>query len=223
MRLPSLNLLSKSLLLVSATTVAMIQGCGANGLSQTANPASAYQSLFDDTSARTSGDGAERGPVPLLTNLLSLTDEQQAQVQDIFDRLHTDMQAAREAGRTEFESLLTAEQIAKLEEIRAEHEGPDFANHAGPPPFPGFRPGGPGFPPPFSRGADGREAMQQAMLDRLTADLGLSEDQVTQIAALQDAQHAAAEARRQQAKDELRAILTPDQIAILDQIETMHP
>ena len=189
----------------------LITGCGTNGL-EGASAASTLQSILSDSTSREStGEGPRHGPLERLATLLSLTEDQQAQAQQIFDTMHTDLEALREQGRADFEALLTADQLAQLEALRAEREADGL--HAGPPPMMGGPMHGPGF------GRPDPEAMQQARLDRLTEELGLSEGQVTQIAALQDEQRAAVEARRQQAKDEFRAILTDEQIAILDEIE----
>jgi hypothetical protein len=65
--------------------------------------------------------------------------------------------------------------------------------------------------------------MYQAMLDKLAADLGLSDEQKAAIQTIQDNLHTAVEARRNQALDEFRAILTADQLAQLDQVLAKFP
>ncbi len=56
--------------------------------------------------------------------------------------------------------------------------------------------------------------------ERFAAALELTEDQQTQIETIRSELRDAVEARHQQARDEFRAILTPEQLAILDAMET---
>lgn len=56
-----------------------------------------------------------------LIDALDLTEEQQAAIQAIRDQLRADVEAAHDAARTAFEALLTADQLAILEQIRANH------------------------------------------------------------------------------------------------------
>ena len=51
---------------------------------------------------------------------LDLTDEQQAQVDAILDKLHEDVRALHQTARDEIKALLTEEQAAKLKERRPE-------------------------------------------------------------------------------------------------------
>lgn len=134
---------------------------------------------------------------PMLARMLNLTDEQEDQADAIHDAARDDIKVLRRAARDQIRALLTDEQKATLDEIR---------NH---PPMPGA---GHGPPPPGEN-----------PIDRLAEDLGLSDEQKSQISAIHDATRAQIEARRQQERDEFRAILTEEQLAKLDDFESHMP
>ena len=78
-------------------------------------------------------------------------------------------------------------------------------------------------PPPGQHGEPpDPEQMRQERLDRLAEILTLTEDQKAQVAVIFENLDAAIKARHEQAKLEFRAILTPEQIAILDDLEAQH-
>lgn len=188
-----------------------------------------------DSAARNASSDALSGGFP---DPLGLTDDQKAQAQAIFESMRTDIEPLREQAETDIRNVLTAEQQATWDEIKANRPGP-FGGGFGPPPGPfggriGRGPGGPfGGAGIASATVDGQHPMmegecdpatrRQAMLDRLAEELGLTDDQKTQIATIQDNLHTAIESRRQQALDELKAILTADQLAILEEIEANRP
>lgn len=206
----------------------LMAGCGSLGSTSTVGLTSGDRTVLADPTARSFDGGfTGGGPVDLLTNILGLSDDQKAQAQDIFDRMRTDLKALRDQAHTDIRNVLTVDQQAKLDEIIASHQppadGPRGGMPGGPPPDGAIGIGHVGGfgPPPMMPGD--RQAMQQAMLDRLAQDLGLSDDQKAAIKTIQDNLHTAVEARRNQALDELRAILTADQLTLLDQVLTKFP
>jgi Spy/CpxP family protein refolding chaperone len=124
---------------------------------------------------------------------LELSDEQRAAAQTIFDAMRSDIESLHEAARAEIEGQLTEEQRATLESLKLDHPGP-------------FR----AFPPAVGGG-------------RLAEAIGLSEEQSAAIEAILQETHDAAEARRDQAREEFRAILTEEQLANLDEFAASHP
>ena len=71
-------------------------------------------------------DSAQREQVVLgrLTQELGLTDAQRTSIQGIFDNLHTTLQAAHATARSQFRALLTTEQAASLDQLKAAHGQP---------------------------------------------------------------------------------------------------
>lgn len=214
---------------VMVAVAVFFAGCGQNTNTATVGLTSGDQQVLADPTSRSLTGGLPfPGPVDMLAQVLSLTDDQKAQAQDIFNRMHTDLEALRDQAHSDIRNVLTADQQAKLDEIIASHQPPaDGAGRPFGPPPDGAVPaggmgfGGPGFGPPPMMGDP--KAMHQAMLDNLAADLGLSDDQKAQIQTIQENLHAAVDARRQQAIGELRAILTADQLAQLDQVLVKFP
>lgn len=124
---------------------------------------------------------------------LDLTDEQKTQAQDIFDAMRTDIMTLHDTAQADIEALLTAEQLATL----------DSLDH-------GFHPHGRAF------GSD-------MVSDRLATLLELTEEQQTAIQGILDQLQTDIEARRTQARDDFRAILTEEQQAVLDELEANRP
>ncbi|MBI5763628.1 MAG: hypothetical protein HZA51_08910 [Planctomycetes bacterium] len=187
-----------------------------------------------DSAARNASADALSGGFP---DPLGLTVEQKTQAQAIFESMRNDIEPLREQAEADIRNVLTAEQQATWDEIKANHPAP-FGGGFGPPPGPFGGRMGRGMGGPFGGGSanaevDGPHPMmegecdpatrRQAMLDRLAEELGLTDAQKAQIATIQDNLHTAIEARRQQALDELKAILTADQLAILEAIEANRP
>ena len=210
------------------TGLTAMQGCN-SGLSGAAGSLSNLdRALFADPSSSTMNGGfGDRGPLARFTELLGLTEDQQAQAKDIFAGMRADLQPLREQAHADILNVLTPDQQAKLEELRAQHPGP----LGGPGPMGGMRAASDGAPAGHGMGPMGfggpltsadRDAMRQRMLDHLAEVLDLTDDQKTAIGTIQDNLHAAVDARRQQAMDEFRAILTADQLATLDQFKAMH-
>lgn len=191
-----------------------------------------------DSAARNASADALSGGFP---DPLGLTDEQKVQAKAIFESMRSDIEPLREQAEADIRNVLTAEQQATWDEIKANRPAPFAGGFGMPPGSVGGHMGrgmGRGMGGPFggaSVGAavDGEHPMmegecdpaarRQAMLDRLAEELGLTDDQKTQIATIQDNLHTAIESRRQQALDELKAILTADQLAILEEIEANRP
>ena len=78
-----------------------------------------------------------------------------------------------------------------------------------------------GPPPPPPADSDESGACL-GPLERFADELQLTDDQETAIAQIHSDLLAAVETRHQQARDEFRAILTSEQLAILDEIEAQH-
>ncbi len=158
-------------------------------------------------------------PVMGLADVLQLTDEQRQQADDIFTRLHTDIDTLRQNAQDQIKTVLTADQLAKLDELQSQ-------------PPPGPPPGGPGGchmgPPPGDQGAVAQppdqdpNAVPDPAVDtwtRLADELQMTDDQQAAIEQIRTDLQDAVQARHQQARDEFRAILTSDQLAVLDQAE----
>jgi len=188
--------------------------------------------LGDDASDATTGrKGAHHGN---LDSLLDLTADQQTQAQAIFDTAETDVRALRDDAREQIRALLTEEQLAIFDELCPAPPDPNTLPDPNlPPPShdgPGMGPGhghGPHGGPPLGMPAvsiDDPNATTDDDPDAwLDEQLQLTEEQQTQIDVIRTALHDAIEARHEQARADFRAILTADQLAILDQWEADHP
>lgn len=119
---------------------------------------------------------------------LDLTEDQQTQAQSIFDTMRTDVIALQDAARAEIEALLTADQLDKLN----------------------------GFDSGYGQPHGLRLFDHRFDASRLAEFLALSEEQQASAQAILDTLEANVDARRTQARDEFRAILTADQQAIFD-------
>ncbi len=133
------------------------------------------------------------GPPHFNADALELTDEQQTQAQTIFDAMRQDITTLHQNAKAQIDAVLTADQLAILQSL--DEGGPH-----------GFRCFGPGHHD-----------------DELADPLGLTDDQKAQIKTIMDDTRTAVDARRQQARDEFRAILTTEQQAQLDEFEANHP
>jgi Spy/CpxP family protein refolding chaperone len=137
------------------------------------------------------GRGGEDGH---LGDALNLTEEQQAQAEEIQTRLHDDIDTLRTDAETAIKALLTADQLAALEELQAQTPPRGRGHGHGPDPFQFF-----------------------------AAELQLTDEQKASIDEIRANLRDAVRARHEQAREEFRAILTADQLAILDQLEAEHP
>lgn len=137
--------------------------------------------------------GMGGAPRDRLAARLDLTDEQKTQAQTIFDAMREEVLALQNAARDQIDALLTEEQRQQLDEMCDGFQG-------------GFR--------LFGHGLN---------TDVLSDRLDLTEEQQTQVQAVLDQLRTDADARRQQARDAFRAILTTEQAALLDELEANHP
>jgi Spy/CpxP family protein refolding chaperone len=145
---------------------------------------------------------------------LNLTDAQVQQAQDISQRLHDDLQKLRQDAHDKILAVLTPEQQAQLNQLFPQPAGASGASG----------PSGPLMPPPHGFGMHGREMGMhgggpESFSQYLTGQLQLTAAQQTQIEQIRTDLRTAVQARHQQARDEFRAILTPEQLAILDQMQ----
>ncbi len=162
--------------------------------------------------------GPFRGdPVMGLADQLQLTDAEQQQAADVFQRLHDDITTLRQNAEDQIKALLTADQLAKLAELQAQSPrgGPGFG-HMGPPPM-----GGGDNPSPWGPNGDPNTApvAGRGTFTDLADELQLTDDQQVAIEQIRTDLQDAVQARHQQARDEFRAILTSDQLTRLDQAE----
>jgi Spy/CpxP family protein refolding chaperone len=141
-------------------------------------------------------------------DVLQLTDEQRAQALDIFIALHDDIHALRTDARDQILALLTVEQRARLLDLQLSPPGRRV----------GQRHGHPGR----GRGPDHPVGLQRAF-ERLAERLELTEAQQTQIQTILTQLRADIAARHAEAREAFRALLTEDQLALLDTLEVSRP
>lgn len=125
---------------------------------------------------------------------LELTEEQRTAAREIYDALHADIHSLRDVAHEEIRALLTEEQQALLDERKS--DAMDTMSRA-------FR--GPGRPHRFAR--------------RLAETLELTEEQQTAIADIRETLRASVRERHEQAREAFLALLTPEQLALLEGIE----
>lgn len=145
---------------------------------------------------------------------LNLTDEQKTQAREIFQTAHTDIRALRQAAHDQMIALLTPEQQATLDQIRAQ----GFLSFA----IFGLQPAGSGTNNTAAqrphRGPHGR------FFERLSAALSLTDEQKAQIETIRTDLRTQVQARHAQAREAFLASLTDEQKATLEQLEARrHP
>lgn len=126
-----------------------------------------------------------------------LTDNQKTQIEALHEQLRS--------GEITFEEFRTQVQEITGVELPIGRGGPQRPALRGPGPF-----GGPGL-------------LEGPFADRLAEVLGLTDEQRAAIDDIRQSTRDAVEARHDQARDEFRAILTAEQLAILDEWEANHP
>lgn len=158
----------------------------------------------------------------LLADELALTDEQIAQARAIFEAAHADIRALRQAAHQDiYNNVLTDEQRALLDDLREQFEArrqddrqdgetTDMPNDDGT----AAQPDGP---------MHGRRPFLRRMMRRLADELELTDEQIAQIQTIRMDLRAAVRARHEQARVEFRAILTDEQLAVLDAFENRTP
>lgn len=68
------------------------------------------------------GPGWRHGPrMERLTKELNLTDEQKTKMEAIFKEQHEKVQAIREESKTKLQTVLSPEQITKMDELKKQH------------------------------------------------------------------------------------------------------
>ncbi len=138
--------------------------------------------------------------------------------------LHSEIQALRDAAHDQIRALLTPEQQTQFDTLRPADRPGRMA---------GLRPcgrtgsgerGGRGGPR-MGRGHLGGPAGpgDEMFLERMTARLSLTEEQRTAVGAILDSAKTAREAKITQAKADFRALLTPEQVTKLDDLEAAGP
>jgi len=135
---------------------------------------------------------------------LDLTEEQQAQADEIFEQLHADIADLRSTAHEDIQAVLTDEQLALLPEISTERFG---FRHRG---FGGPRPGGFGF--------EGEGTFS----DRFAEALGLTDAQQSSIDDIREKLRTTIMDRHMEARDAFVTILTADQLETLESFEADH-
>lgn len=147
---------------------------------------------------------------------LGLTTEQASQVQTIETAQREKMEALRVAGHEQIAALLTAEQAAKFEQMAGQRP-------QGRMPGNGQRPPERGNPPPDGMGRGGKDPVS-GMMARMKTDLGLSDEQATQIEAIQQAQRTQMDALHTETQTLIKQVLTVEQLVRFEQMEQRrHP
>lgn len=152
------------------------------------------------------GDNAPAG------DPLNLTNDQKTAAEAIFTQLKTDIDSLQAQAKEDILALLTDEQKTKLQEL-----GLDTLRGLG---RPGMR--GPGMGPGMRGGHHGSMGVgvsntgNQRYLDLLATKLTLTAEQKTSIQTILDNLQTAVKAAHDKADADFRALLTADQIAILD-------
>ena len=171
------------------------------------------------------GPHAERGlgrghPLQLdrLTSELGLSNDQDTGAKTILDDLHTNATTLRDQARQQIRGLLTDDQKAKFDSL-PQTSGKDasaggtcgkaFGRHAG---WGGMRPGG-------AAGRLSPDERQQRLVQHLTDKLGRDDTQRASVTTILENQRPTIKARREAARTQFRALLTPEQAATLDQMK----
>lgn len=134
---------------------------------------------------------------------LALTEEQLAAAREIFARTHREIRRIMLQTMAEIRLVLTDEQRAELDQLRGER----FRSLRQSPDRGGWRPGR------FRERA-------RSFFERLATELEITDAQREQIRLLREQLRESVRATHQAARDEFRALLTPEQLEILEQIET---
>lgn len=138
---------------------------------------------------------------------LELTDEQRELAQEIFASAHEEIELLREEARAQTEALLTEEQLALLEEMHA-------GQGEGPPPRP---------PRPFCCGSQEPPEPEDngelpPPIARLAELVDLTDEQIEAILAIHAETRVAMDVVRDDACAQFRALLTEEQLTILDEL-----
>jgi len=128
---------------------------------------------------------------------LNLTDAQRQQAQQLFEQAHADIRALRQAAHEKILAVLTPDQQAALSQVGSVNAGTIAAGSA---------PAG---------------GQPTSWFQYLAEQLQLTSDQVTQIDQIRTDLRTAVQNRHQQARDDFRALLTPDQQQKLDELEAI--
>jgi Spy/CpxP family protein refolding chaperone len=151
-----------------------------------------------------------------MSQKLGLTVDQQAQTQAIFSKTRTDVQTTRQQSREQIRALLTDDQKTRFDALP--QGGPRGGMHRGGRWGAKAKANGAGNANAIA-GPAGREAR---LLERLTNKLGLSADQQTGVKGILDASFASAKTAHDAARQQFRALLTPEQLQTLDQLKASH-
>lgn len=152
-----------------------------------------------------------------LQNELGLTDAQVAQIQTIQQAERTQMESLRSSFDTQIKAILTAEQAEKFAAMQKKRpEGGRPQGQGGDMPPPNADAGQPPAPP-----ADGAPPQhgKADMLEKLKTDLGLSDEQASQLATIQQEQRKQMEALRADTQTQIKALLTAEQAEKFQQLK----
>ena len=153
-----------------------------------------------------------------LQSELGLTDTQVAQIQAIQQAERTQMDSLRNSFDQQITAILTAEQAEKFKTMQQQRpqEGRPQGKNAMPPPADGdmSQP-----PAPPADGARPPQGGKDDMLAKLKTDLGLTDEQATQLATIQQEQRKQMEALRADTQAQIKAVLTAEQAAKFQQLQ----
>ena len=144
-----------------------------------------------------------------LQNELGLTDAQVAQIQTIQQAERTQMDSLRSSFDQQITAILTAEQAEQFKAMQQQRpqEGRPQGKNTMPPPA-----------PPVD-GARPPQGGKDDMLAKLKTDLGLTDEQVTQLATIQQEQRKQMEALRADTQAQIKAVLTAEQAEKFQQLQ----
>lgn len=160
-------------------------------------------------------DGGGQGPgrfVERLKTELNLSEQQLAELTPLFEEQKAKHKARFEAMKAQLDSVLTAEQKAKLEQLKAERKA-EWANR---------KPGeGRGDRKP-GEGPQGMRGHHKGMGQQFAEKLGLTAEQQAKLQQLREQGMQEMRAEREAFQARLAQVLTPEQKAKWDELKLRH-
>lgn len=154
------------------------------------------------------GHGPGRDPGKMVERLkseLSLTDQQVAQLTPLFQEQQARHKARFEAMKAQLDSVLTPEQKARLEQLKAERKE-KWANRK----------------PGEGRGERKAHGSKGEMAKQFAEKLGLTADQQARLQQMREQGMQEMKAEREAFQARLAQVLTPDQKAKWDELKQRH-
>ncbi|MGE3182928.1 MAG: Spy/CpxP family protein refolding chaperone [Phycisphaerae bacterium] len=142
-----------------------------------------------------------------LVRLLDLTDDQVAATRDIFDMLHSDIRALRRQARVDIRAVLTEDQLAELDSYSGDDENADSADDGR---------------DDNRATARHRHPHRPHVFIRILRMLDLTDDQIAAIRDIRQQLRMDVRALHQAAREDFLALLTQEQLDILERIRDVH-